>query len=196
MRTNKNKTLFLGVAAALALLLGFGFSKSNFFRPALAQHLNAAAKATYVTAADVSATASRAPEMDQPIRVVDAGQYNVGVYVTRRLQEADQGCTIEHDTVALDDVTEILRVIEGSGTLVTGGTLKNRKQMAANDPDLPVLGPGARGTPIEGGESRKISAGDEIIIPAGVPHGFSEIQTKSITIEVIRIDPGKLLHTK
>src|SRR5438552_2700411 len=152
MRTNKNRTLFLGVAATLALLLGLGFNKSNFFRPALAQHLNAVAKATYVTAADVSATASRGPEMDQPIRVVDAGQYNVGVYITRRLQEADQGCTIEHDTVALDDVTEILRVIEDSGTLVTGGTLKNRKQMAANDPDLPTLGPGTGRTHIETGE--------------------------------------------
>src|SRR5437660_9689389 len=85
-----NKRVFLGVAATFALLLGLGFSKSNFFRPALAQHLNAAAKATYVTAADVTATASRAPEMDQPIRVVDAGQYNVGVYITRRLQEADR----------------------------------------------------------------------------------------------------------
>ena len=191
-----NKTIFFGVAATFALLLGLAFSKSNFFRSALAQHLNAAAKATYVTAADVSATASRAPEMDQPMHVIDVGGYNVGVYIVRRLQEADQGCTIEHDTVALDDVTEILRVIEGSGTIVTGGTLKNRKQMAANDQDLAVLGPGARGTPIEGGESRSISAGDEIIIPAGVPHGFSEIQTKSITIEVIRIDPAKLLPTK
>src|SRR5260370_22467938 len=166
------QTRFLGVAAAFALLLGLGCSKSNFFGPQLAQHLNAAAKATYVTAADVSATASRAPEMDQPIRVVDAGQYNVGVYITRRLQEADQGCTIEHDTLALDDVTEIMRGIEGSETLVTGGTLKNRKQMAANDPDLPVLGPGARGTPIAGGDIRKISAGEEIIIPAALPHGI------------------------
>src|SRR6266478_9531268 len=129
-----NRTLFLGVPVALALLLGLLFSKSNFFRPVLAQHLNAPPKATYVTAADVSATASRAPEMDQPIRVVDAGHYNVGVYITRRLQEADQGCTIEHDTVALDDVTEIIRVIEGSGTLVTGGTRNNRTLMTRMAP--------------------------------------------------------------
>jgi hypothetical protein len=188
--------LFFGIAAAFALLLSLAIGKTTFFRPALAQHLNAAARATYLTAADISATANRAPEMDQPIHVVDVGGYNVGVYIVRRLQEADQGCTIEHDTLALDDVTEILRVIEGSGTLVTGGKLMNRKQMPANDPDMGVLGPGARGTPIQGGESRRISAGDEIIIPAGVPHGFSEIQSKSITIEVIRIDPGKLLRAE
>jgi hypothetical protein len=188
--------LFFGTAAAFALLLSLAIGKTTFFRPALAQHLNAAARATYLTAADISATANRAPEMDQPIQVVDVGGYNVGVYIVRRLQEADQGCTIEHDTLALDDVTEILRVIEGSGTLVTGGKLMNRKQMPANDPDMGVLGPGARGTPIQGGESRRISAGDEIIIPAGVPHGFSEIRTKSITIEVIRIDPGKLLRAQ
>ena len=57
-----NKTFFWGVTATFALLLGLGFRKSSFFRPALAQHLNAAAKATYVTAADVTATASRAQQ--------------------------------------------------------------------------------------------------------------------------------------
>jgi mannose-6-phosphate isomerase-like protein (cupin superfamily) len=152
--------------------------------------------AAFVSSADIESTLKQAPEMDQPIRVVDAGRNNVGIYIVRRLQEADQGCTIEHDTLALDDVTEVIRVIEGSGTLVTGGTLSNRKQMPADDPDLTVLGPGARGSSIQGGESRRISAGDEIVIPAGVPHGFSEIQTKSITLQVIRIDSGKVLHSK
>jgi mannose-6-phosphate isomerase-like protein (cupin superfamily) len=152
--------------------------------------------ATFVTSADITSTLKQAPEMDQPVRVVNAGGYNVGIYIIRRLQDPDQGCTIEHDTLALDDVTEVVRVIEGSGTLVTGGTLGNGKQMRADDPDLAVLGPGARGSSIQGGESHRISAGDEIVIPAGVPHGFSEIQTKSITYQVIRIDPGKVLHIK
>ena len=152
--------------------------------------------ATFVSNADITSTLRQAPEMDKPVRVVDAGGFNVGIYLIRRLQDADQGCTIEHDTLALDDVTEVIRVIEGAGTLVTGGTLGNRKQMPADDPDLAVLGPGARGSSIHGGESHRISAGDEIVIPAGVPHGFSEIQTKSITYQVIRIDPGKVLHVK
>src|SRR3989442_14334541 len=103
-----NKTIFFGVAATFALLLGLAFSKSNFFRSALAQHLNAAAKATYVTAADVSATASRAPEMDQPMHVIDVGGYNVGVYIVCRLHEADQGCTTRQYTRPPEEVTEIL----------------------------------------------------------------------------------------
>jgi hypothetical protein len=152
--------------------------------------------ATFVSNADIASTLRQAPEMDKPVRVVDAGGFNVGIYLIRRLQDADQGCTIEHDTLALDDVTEVIQVIEGAGTLVTGGTLGNRKQMPADDPDLAVLGPGARGSSIQGGESHRISAGDEIVIPAGVPHGFSEIQTKSITLQVIRIDSGKVLHVK
>jgi hypothetical protein len=34
-----------------------------------------------------------------------------------------------------------------------------------------------------------------VIIPAGVPHGFSAIE-KSITYEVVRIDSGKTLPLK
>jgi mannose-6-phosphate isomerase-like protein (cupin superfamily) len=158
--------------------------------------LSKPSSATFVSTADITATLKQAPEMDQPVRVVNAGGFNVGIYIIRRLQDPDQGCTIEHDTLALDDVTEVIRVIDGAGTLVTGGTLGNRKQMTADDPDMSVLGPGARGSSIQGGESHRISAGDEIIIPAGVPHGFSEIQTKSITYQVIRIDQGKILHLK
>jgi len=170
-----NKTIFFGVAAAFALLLGLAFSKSNFFRPALAQHLNAAAKATYVTAADMSATVNHAPEMDQPIRVVDAGQYNVGVYITRRLQEADQGCTIEHDTVALDDVTEIMRVIEGSGTLVTGGTLRDEKR--TNPENL-------TGSGIDGGTPRRITKGDWVMVPEKTPHWFSQVEGTIVLMSI------------
>jgi len=39
------------------------------------------------------------------------------------------------------------------------------------------------------------SKGDVVIIPAGVPHGFSAIE-KSITYEVVRVDSGKILPLK
>jgi len=45
------------------------------------------------------------------------------------------------------------------------------------------------------GQSQDISAGDVVIIPAGVAHGFSEI-TETTTYMVVRIDPERLLELK
>lgn len=54
-------------------------------------------------------------------------------------------------------------VLEGSGTLVSGGTMADPKASNAN------LVEGSR---IEGGTTRPLGPGDVILIPAGVPHWF------------------------
>jgi len=54
-------------------------------------------------------------------------------------------------------------VLEGSGTLVSGGTIADAKVSNAN------LIEGSR---IEGGETRPLGPGDVILIPAGAPHWF------------------------
>ncbi len=54
-------------------------------------------------------------------------------------------------------------VLEGSGTLVSGGTMADAK---ASNPTL------IEGSRIEGGATRALGPGDVILIPAGVPHGF------------------------
>src|SRR5260370_14412762 len=56
-------------------------------------------------------------------------------------------------------------------------------------------GPGASGTAIQGGVSRRIKAGDVVIIPAGVPHWFIQIEG-SITYLVVRVDPSPVLDVK
>jgi quercetin dioxygenase-like cupin family protein len=56
-------------------------------------------------------------------------------------------------------------------------------------------GPGASGTGIQGGVTRRIKAGDVVIIPAGVPHWFSAIEG-SITYVVVRVDPNRLIAIK
>jgi quercetin dioxygenase-like cupin family protein len=43
--------------------------------------------------------------------------------------------------------------------------------------------------------TRRIKAGDVVVIPAGVPHWFSEIEG-SITYIVVRVDPNRLLAAK
>jgi mannose-6-phosphate isomerase-like protein (cupin superfamily) len=64
---------------------------------------------------------------------------------------------------------ELIEVVEGSCTLVTGGTLVGAKPGA---PGAMTLG----GTAIEGGTSRKIAKGDYIMVPANTPHQYTDVQ--------------------
>ena len=154
-------------------------------------------EATLLTAATISQVIKAMPAnaaVDQPLRTLDEGIANVGIFIVHRPQEPDQGCT-EHDTLVNDKTTSIFVVLDGAGTLVTGGKLANPAALSPNDPDLKLVGSGSRGDGIQNGQSRRISKGDVVIIPAGVPHGFSAIE-RSITYEVVRIDSGKTLPLK
>jgi glc operon protein GlcG len=62
--------------------------------------------------------------------------------------------------------TDIVHVLAGSATLVTGGEVIDGKQTAREE---------IRGLSIRGGETRRIVPGDVIIIPNGVPHWFKEV---------------------
>jgi len=150
--------------------------------------------ATYVSAADIQGNLSAAPNSaTNPlpnIRVVDAGGYNVAVGVIHRSQ-TPPGVAAVHFKV-----TEIYHVTDGAGTLVTGGAMVNAKTRPADAISVKLEdGPGASGTAIQGGVTRKIKAGDVVVIPAGVPHWFSEIEG-SITYVVVRVDPERLLALK
>jgi quercetin dioxygenase-like cupin family protein len=149
--------------------------------------------ATHVSAADIAATLARvAPTAvsDQQIRVVDAGGYNVGMGVLHRPQGAAQNA-IEHH-----DVTEVYYVLEGAGTLVTGGALQGAAELAAGNPIVrELVGPSVSGRSLEGGASRRIAAGDVVIIPAGVPHWLGNVEGL-IRYLVVRMDPGRKLALK
>ncbi len=94
-----------------------------------------------------------------------------------------------------DNQTEVYRIVSGSGTLVTGGTLIDGRPL---DPEGAVVqkltGPSSIGS-IQNGTRQPVRAGDFVIIPAGVPHGFSEI-VEAITYVVIRVDPDQLVELK
>lgn len=62
--------------------------------------------------------------------------------------------------------TDIFYIVQGETTVVVGGKMVGE---TAKNPDEP------RGTSIDGGESFKMSPGDSIIIPAGVPHWMKEV---------------------
>ncbi len=150
--------------------------------------------ATDVTNAEIQRVLKKtaaAPVSDQQVRVVDIdGEYNVAIGALHR---AKMAATTSIAGLTHDRITEIYHVIEGSGTLVTGGALKNAKPSPPDGEIVRVLaGPGSTGL-IENGVSRKVGPGDIIIIPPGTPHGFSEITTDQIVYVVTRMDPHKVL---
>ena len=73
--------------------------------------------------------------------------------------------------------TETYIIISGSGTLVTGGKIMNGRKSGPTSEVTKVLnGPSCSGT-IVGDDvvKRVVNVGDIIIIPAGTPHGWTEI---------------------
>lgn len=64
--------------------------------------------------------------------------------------------------------TDIVYVLEGTATLVTGGQSVETKEIAPHE---------LRGKSIDGGETRKLVPGDVVIIPNNVPHWFKEVSS-------------------
>ena len=62
---------------------------------------------------------------------------------------------------------DIMYVLKGTATLVTGGTLLDGKTIAPDE---------IRGSQLSGGETYRLSEGDVIIIPHGEPHWFKEVR--------------------
>jgi mannose-6-phosphate isomerase-like protein (cupin superfamily) len=74
--------------------------------------------------------------------------------------------------------TDVMYFIDGSATLVTGGTTVDGK--AEKDPNQ------IRGTDIKGGQARQVTKGDVVVVPAGVPHWFKEVP-KSVSYFVVKV---------
>jgi hypothetical protein len=154
--------------------------------PAAAQ----APPAVDVPSAAVKAFIDRLPNdrvSDLPIRVADVGGYKVGVYGVFR-PKAVPGDAIMHDT----SVTEIYYMLEGTGTLVTGGRLVDERNAG---PSPNTKRPNIRGSRIEGGTSRRVAPGDIIIIPGKLPHWWSTLDT-DIKYVIYRPDPDGLQPIK
>jgi glc operon protein GlcG len=62
--------------------------------------------------------------------------------------------------------TDLIYVLEGSATFVTGGTMVDPKTTAPNE---------IRGSAVRDGDVRRITKGDVLVVPDGVPHWFREV---------------------
>jgi uncharacterized protein GlcG (DUF336 family)/mannose-6-phosphate isomerase-like protein (cupin superfamily) len=72
---------------------------------------------------------------------------------------------------------DIIYVLEGTATFVTGGTPENLKPIGANE---------LRGSGIRGGDTRRIVKGDVLIVPKGTPHWFQQV-TSPFNYYVVKV---------
>jgi mannose-6-phosphate isomerase-like protein (cupin superfamily) len=120
---------------------------------------------TYASAADVAALIAR---------VEKERRNNAPLVVAKVLQLAPYGTFLEYraNSKPLANVglhpkeAELVYVLQGSGTMVTGGTT------AADDMS------------IDGGKPQKIGKGDFIFIPEGTPHWISHIDQTLVLMSI------------
>jgi uncharacterized protein GlcG (DUF336 family) len=63
-------------------------------------------------------------------------------------------------------VTDVMRVVRGTATVVTGGELRDAREIAPGE---------LRAAMVDGGERHELSEGDVLAIPNGVPHQFVDV---------------------
>ena len=72
---------------------------------------------------------------------------------------------------------DIIYVLEGTATFVTGGTVVAPRASAPDE---------VRGREIAGGETRELRPGDVVIVPAGTPHWFQQVPA-AFTYYVVKV---------
>jgi len=174
------------VAGALSVLL----TLPMFQAVAVAQQGAPPNIAFDIPKADLDLVLKNAPPSppDRQLRVVDMGKYNLGVGIIHRGPTNDKPGDpipmIYHEYTAATYI-----ITSGSGILTTGGTIVNKKASATVNV---MNGPSGNGTAGTGAYSRRVEAGDIIIIPTGVGHGWSQI-TDHVTYLSVRPDPDRVL---
>ena len=129
---------------------------------AVAQQPAAQAAKTFASSSDVAALIAKAKsERKEGQPMLSQSIVRLAPYGANLEYRAAIGPAAIHENEA-----ELMYVIDGSATIVTGGKLVNEKR--TNPENL-------SGTAIEGGSSRAIAKGDFILVPENTAHWFSAI---------------------
>jgi hypothetical protein len=164
----------------------------------MAQDVGTPRSATYITKAQIDAV-NELPGTDRAIKVVNIGHENFALGIIHRgpapaaplaaggtpapetgARAQREPCGVRMDVLPAggttsmfyhENQTEGYLITSGSGMLMTGGYVVNGRRGLS--PDL--NGPTCSGLTFGDITKRVVSAGDIIIIPAGVPHGWTDI---------------------
>jgi mannose-6-phosphate isomerase-like protein (cupin superfamily) len=77
-----------------------------------------------------------------------------------------------------ENFADFFFVVQGSATLLTGGTLENAKTASPGE---------IRGTSVKNGTSTTLSQGDVVHIPAGLPHQLLVPEGSTFIYYVIKV---------
>jgi mannose-6-phosphate isomerase-like protein (cupin superfamily) len=126
---------------------------------AAAAQPDAATMNTFSSSADVQALLAKAKAEHKEGQVMVAEHIlSLAPYTANLEYRPIDGAVAVHEKEA-----EMIYVIDGGGTLITGGTVVGEKRTNATN---------LSGTAIDGGTMRTIAKGDFAIIPEGTPHQF------------------------
>lgn len=139
--------------------------------PALAQPGGAPMPQLFASAGDVSGLIAKAKSQ------IKAGQPMLALPI---VQLAPYRANLEY-RVAVGPASihekeaELFLVLEGSGTVVTGGALKEEKRTNPEN---------RSGSGIEGGNARRVGKGDFILVPENTGHWFSTIDGTLVLMSI------------
>jgi mannose-6-phosphate isomerase-like protein (cupin superfamily) len=151
----------IGICLAITLLVAV----------AVAQTPAAPAMKTFTSSAEITALIAKAKSErkgDAPLvaeRILSLAPYNANLEY-----RAAVGPAAVHVKEA-----EMFYVIDGSGTLVTGGKLVNETRPNADN---------LNGTAIENGAAQNVAKGDFVIVPENTPQWFSAINGTIVLMSI------------
>lgn len=126
---------------------------------------------TFCSSVDVQALIAKAKsERKEGQAIVVERVVQLAPYMANLEYRASVGAAAVHEKEA-----ELMYVVDGSGTILTGGTLVNQTRM--NPANL-------TGIAIDGGTPQKIAKGDFIFIPENTPHWISAIDGTIILVSL------------
>jgi quercetin dioxygenase-like cupin family protein len=151
-------SIALGLIAAAIVMAGKPVAPSAAAQPQAAP-MDAGAMKIFGSAAEVQSLLAKAKAERKEGQVMVAEKIlSLAPYVTNLEYRPIEGAVAVHEKEA-----ELVYVIDGTGTLTTGGRVVGEKRTNATN---------LSGTSIEGGTAQTVNKGDFAIIPEGTPHQF------------------------
>jgi glc operon protein GlcG len=90
-----------------------------------------------------------------------------GLLLDTQRYKIDAGRRVKPGEVEYHDhVTDVMHVVQGSATVVTGGNMVKPRKVGAGE---------LRARAVRGGKKQRLSEGDVLAIPSGVPHQFTDV---------------------
>ena len=130
---------FIAVTIAVVAAVGLGLAMPR-----------ASSNVTYIPADEVKAAFAKGAVL------LNNGSYQV--HASRREEPGQVEVHVKD--------TDVIYMLEGTTTFVTGGTMVGGKTTAPDE---------IRGSNVQGGETRTLTKGDVIVVPNGTPHWFKEV---------------------